>query len=641
MADPAPQQTPRDQLPSPSTNNAATYASILKVASDGFRLSLILNAVSCEVTNAPLEIHEISKSVTHFSLLLKQMGIALQQGDSVHSDEAVSVVKQTADESSRVFYEINDMIERVRTRQDDIAGSPTIQQRFQRSFKKKRIIYFLGQLESLKIKLSLMLQIMQLGKLMASTSMHDPPEKVEFMSGVIRQERMEAQNTVVIHYFQMQEVKTLFEDAKQDSENPTSPIEYRKPTTEDDQQSLTKTVSSPATIEPPPAYAEMTALTKFPSNTLSEIDENLDQMRKSSKDMVQVSDKVIDPLLNKWTRWREIRERRHKRQTSNGRYNPAVDNLYDDDDDNRPYFERYNERENSPRGYYLEGPTTDWRKPQSGTARQEAARLRKQYSAYQPSVSAASSDVDDSPGSNASKKRAPRRHVIDSSSDSSDAEANQSHPQRRSSGTSAAEKKYRPPEANLERSLSTSSPAQPTHRPNPIAHSTSAGPQPGRFGPPLQRPFPTPDQTTQHHSFSSPVPPVHTHNASNVYHNASTAPQSPGGHAQQYYQGFLYPQAPRGPYGPLQTSPGRSPLQQPQQQQQRPVSRDGKPPRSPSRLNQSVSGGGPQARPKTAEEERKAAKKESRKKLGEGARNGLLAGGGIAMFLEALESLSV
>jgi len=102
--------------------------------------------------------------------MLKQTSVVLQAADSVHSEEAVDTAHQIAEESTRVFDEINNMLDQVRTKRADGSLSPTVQQRFKWCFKKGRVAYLLGQLESLKLSLSVMLQILQLGKLMASTS---------------------------------------------------------------------------------------------------------------------------------------------------------------------------------------------------------------------------------------------------------------------------------------------------------------------------------------------------------------------------------------------------------------------------------------------------------------------------------------
>lgn len=126
---PLPQPQPADLMPSD------IIASIIGVAGAGFRLSLILNAVSCEVASDGFEVHSISKSVTLFAMMLKQAGNVLQSPNSVHSHDALITAKSIADESTRVFDEINDMLDRVRTKPTNGAFSPTIEQRFKWCFK--------------------------------------------------------------------------------------------------------------------------------------------------------------------------------------------------------------------------------------------------------------------------------------------------------------------------------------------------------------------------------------------------------------------------------------------------------------------------------------------------------------------------
>jgi hypothetical protein len=144
-------------------------ASVICVAGAGFRLSLILNAVGCEIASAGLEIHSISKGVTLFSLMLKQVGQALQASDSVHSAEALETAQEIKDECQLVFNEIEEMLEKVKTKKADGSLAPSIQQRFRWCFKKGRVQYLLGQLESLKMSLVVLLQILQLGRMMALT----------------------------------------------------------------------------------------------------------------------------------------------------------------------------------------------------------------------------------------------------------------------------------------------------------------------------------------------------------------------------------------------------------------------------------------------------------------------------------------
>lgn len=140
------------------------------VAGAGFRLSLILNAISTEVANAGQQVHAISKGVTLFSQVLKQAGNAFQTPDSVHSYDALVTAKSMADDGTKVFDEINDMLDRVRAKPPSDTWTPTVEQRFNWCFKKHRVAYLLAQLDSLKLSICVMLQVLQLGKLMASTS---------------------------------------------------------------------------------------------------------------------------------------------------------------------------------------------------------------------------------------------------------------------------------------------------------------------------------------------------------------------------------------------------------------------------------------------------------------------------------------
>ena len=145
-------------------------ASIIGLAAIGCRLSSRLNAVGCDIASAGVETLSISKGVTIFSLILKQVGQALQAADSVHSSEALETAQQIANECKLVFDEIEEKLDKVTTKRADGSMAPSIQQRFKWCFKKGRLQYLLTRLESLKMDLLVMLQILQMGKLMAATS---------------------------------------------------------------------------------------------------------------------------------------------------------------------------------------------------------------------------------------------------------------------------------------------------------------------------------------------------------------------------------------------------------------------------------------------------------------------------------------
>lgn len=645
-------------------------ASIVGVAGAGFRLSLILNAVSCEIANAPTEILTISKNVTLFSLLLKQTAAVLDQPGSVHSPEAVRVAEQVLEESNAVFTEINSMLDRVRTKRQDGTVSPSIPQRIRWCFKKHGIEYLLGRMDRLQMSLSLMLQIIQLGSTMASTSRHDPPEKVREMSDKIRRERVEAQNVVVLYLFESQHLDRLYHVAKEEESEQQSPLEFHRD--ESDALTLVSTNDSVSTKVEEVVINSTELVAQPPKKVLPDFDDNWYRMAESKEDMVRVSEQVIDKLLERWTIWRERRDQelRKARSKHNGRYKSAVDDVYDDEE-NSPFYDRFQDRDDSPNAKLLEGPTTDWRQPHSAQARAEKQRLRKSYAGYQASVSAASSEVDDSPSSGGSKKRPSRRHAINSDEESSHSESDQigetpppkpPHPRRRSSAVTV-------PDGERPRSLegppiSKSFNTHSTHP--PVRPSSSSGRPPisptwsqyqqqqqHQLPPPQyqqnhqrypQRPFPAPDQNTQTHSFSSPALNLQTHHNSGHPPAYMPGPMSPTSYLPPNQQ--MYPFTPAQPQTPTAAQQRYAPPRlSPQSSQlgpypQRPKSRDGKPPRSPSRLSREYQREVDRMRHED-EEDRRRLKREKRNKLGEGAAKGLLAGGGLAVFLEALDALDL
>lgn len=140
-------------------------ASVIGVAGAGFRLSLILNAVGVEMATADLEIQKIAKEISLFSLMLKQVGLTMEAAESVVSQSALDTAKEITSQSQTIFNEVKEMVEMSQKR--DANGnlrSITIAQRVKWCFKKQRVQYLLGQLESLKLSLSIMLQILLLGK---------------------------------------------------------------------------------------------------------------------------------------------------------------------------------------------------------------------------------------------------------------------------------------------------------------------------------------------------------------------------------------------------------------------------------------------------------------------------------------------
>ncbi|KKY18025.1 hypothetical protein UCRPC4_g05228 [Phaeomoniella chlamydospora] len=295
-------------------------ASVIGVAGAGFRLSLILNAVGAEVANAGVEIHTISKGVTLFSLMLKQVGQHLQSPQSVHSSEAIETAQTITHECQLVFDEISEMLDKVQTRKRDGTPSPTIQQRFKWCFKKHRVTYLLAQLESLKMSLLVMLQILQLGKLMVTPPHSEAKQDVAQKEDTIQQERAETQNIVIVRFWAISRLDRLYHAAEQED------IADRKTELEAYNQTVLEGTQPQLAIEAPPSPTS-SALIRLPTVSLGELDQTLNRIKDSPRDMIQVSESVIDPLLQRWTRCYDILGHTNGRATNGPKFTPSVHDL--------------------------------------------------------------------------------------------------------------------------------------------------------------------------------------------------------------------------------------------------------------------------------------------------------------------------
>jgi hypothetical protein len=457
---------------------------------------------------------------------------------------------------------------------------------------------------------------------------NDQKEEVALKNDMIAQERAETQNLVIVRYWQINRLDRLYAAAEHEE------AEDRKK--EIEQKSSGTTENPQLAIEAPPEYSTSTALIKLPIVSLGELDTTLNQIRESPRDMLRVSESVIDPLLERWTRWQEIRDRPEQRASN--RYAPSVHNLHESDEEKPKLYGDFHDREESPRGYYLEGSTTDWRKPHSIAAKQEAKKIKQKYAGLQPSISVESSDAEDNQRPHSRKKSAPSRHVIDSSSDTSDSEPELPRRRRKSNVDGSYDNRSRYPPQRPSPSHSygnggetrTNFGGRHSSSPNGTPQSTPRSSISAPRSPGVNRPMTNPVQNPYYHAYSSPLPPIHTSNAPNPY--GPPTPYSPNANASLQppaYPGYNNPQN----YPPRHMPQGYRMSVPPQQ---RPPSQDGKNARSPSRHS-----GHSVHSQRSIEDLKKAERIRKQKNMTKGATKGILGAGAIAGFLEALEGLEV
>lgn len=144
--------------------------SITGAAGAGFRLSLVLNAVKMKMQNADDEIQKISRGISDFSLMLKQVARTMEEGGVTPTPLAIDTVFDIKDHSERVFEEIKNMTELEQVK-DENGNTKDYQlgQRIVWVFKKQKVPYLLGQLDYLRLNLAIMLQILQLAKYIQPT----------------------------------------------------------------------------------------------------------------------------------------------------------------------------------------------------------------------------------------------------------------------------------------------------------------------------------------------------------------------------------------------------------------------------------------------------------------------------------------
>lgn len=420
-------------------------ASIIGVAGAGFRLSLILNAVASEISNAECDIHSIAKGISLFSLMLKQVGKTMEEGRTVASQSAIDTATEIRDQSQVVFDEIKNMVDLAQGRDDrGHLRSITIAQRIKWCFKKRKVQYLLGQLESLKLSLSIMLQILQMGKAIAAT--REDPSGAPLTEHTMRQDRAEIQNMIVVQHWSLVELRKLYElaekEAKEETTSPT--IEDPPPSYDAAENAETSYYEDQASngslrlsIQGPPVpekiRSDSQALVKFEEKPIQQLDQQftLALTRENQALGAPVYD-IVNHLLHEWTIIPEPEARpsppnsRGHPSPPNSRGNPSVNpsgkpTYYESDDDTS---DSEYERSSDIKGRYIEGPRRGVEKNVRFRARVESD--------------------DEDQDHHRSRRRAPKKHILHSEDDtSSDTDSEGSPPppasaSRRSSDSSNA-----------------------------------------------------------------------------------------------------------------------------------------------------------------------------------------------------------
>ncbi|MCJ1344541.1 hypothetical protein MMC31_002744, partial [Peltigera leucophlebia] len=363
----------------------ASISHTIDVAGAGFRLSLVLNAVGTQVGDAGSEIQKIAKEISLFSLILKQVALNLGTPESVASQRALDAAQEITSQSETVFNEVKEMVQMSQKRDSDgHIRFISIAQEVKWVFKKQRVQYLLGQLESLKLSLSLMLQILQLGRMIA-TSRRDPSKPLPKEQDM-RQERAEIQNIVVVRHWSLVDLQRLYELAEKEAAQPT----------QSPPQSLQEAVELPAgdprlSIAGPEHDDD---LSKAPPRSIELSLSRLDASMKKAVNRPEVlhspGDDVVDVLLDEWTQLRELGSQSRHHHHKSHRYKTSYHT--DDDDELEPEFDRAK----GVGGQYIQGP------PNGNKRKVKSVHFRARVE----------SDTEGSDKVKQQPKKPPSRHVL-------------------------------------------------------------------------------------------------------------------------------------------------------------------------------------------------------------------------------------
>ncbi|EEQ33034.1 uncharacterized protein MCYG_05853 [Microsporum canis CBS 113480] len=257
---------------------------VLERAGVGFKLSLLLSAVSCEVFNGGVETHSIAKGISVLAVSLKHAGRILQEPDPIYSAQAANVIREISHQSAAVFDELKSMLSKAQTCDNTASNTETLRDHFLRCFKKHRVTYLIAYMESLNLSLMAIEQIITLGKLLASKRYMEQ----SLATALIEQERAEIQNVLIIRCWSLNRLDRLYDLARQEAEEGSVSSTY-----------------NPA-LDPSMPKSQRNAFRKLRAISFGDVDTTLKQIKKTPRDMVKVSAEAIDPLLQLWVRRKQV-----------------------------------------------------------------------------------------------------------------------------------------------------------------------------------------------------------------------------------------------------------------------------------------------------------------------------------------------
>ncbi|KAL8993792.1 MAG: hypothetical protein Q9169_006081 [Polycauliona sp. 2 TL-2023] len=327
------------RLSTPTINvdlmSSSIIASIIGIAGAGFRLSLVLNAVGAGMETADVEIQSIARAISEYAFTLKQLALTLESAKSIATQAAMQTAKQIADQSQLVFDDIKEMTE-VNQKKDGRGHlqSIAIEQKIRWCFKKQRLGYLLGQLESLKLSLSIMLQVLQMGQSIIRSRENSsivPPDEQAML-----QERAEIQNMVVVRHWSLVDLHRLYEMAEDEATERNNQRRLDVAPQQFDGNGYTN-IDPRLQIEGPKNDEDVSkAMVKYNETPVQNLAASLNRALYQPNKLLRSPGKdIVDRLLEEWTKIRGTppKKRSQKSHKHRSRYDT-------DSEDSEIDFER-------------------------------------------------------------------------------------------------------------------------------------------------------------------------------------------------------------------------------------------------------------------------------------------------------------
>ncbi|KAL8708408.1 MAG: hypothetical protein Q9220_006698 [cf. Caloplaca sp. 1 TL-2023] len=305
-------------------------ATMIAIAGAGFRLSLVLNAVGVEMATADVEIQRIARAISEYAFTLKQLALTLESAKTIATQTALETANQIANQSQLVFDDIKQMTELdQKTDERGHLQAIAVAQRLKWCFKKQRVDYLLGQLEALKLSLSIMQQVLQMGQ--SIMSIREDPSKPPPSQQMTLQERAEIQNMVVVRHWSLVDLHRLYDLAEHEDvervEQHRIEIPYPR------LNGIGHTEPDPRLqIEGPKNEEDLNkAMVKYNETPLRDLADSLNRALYRPNHILRApGNDIVDILLNEWTRVRgtPTKKKNHKSR----KYRPRYDTDSDDSD---------------------------------------------------------------------------------------------------------------------------------------------------------------------------------------------------------------------------------------------------------------------------------------------------------------------